>query len=120
MNETLVEFCLRIKNQLEVLHWQTGSYARHMAYGATYEAIGDFIDALMESYQGKYGRVRIENPIVIKNIDDDTVGIFADETIELLVSWVPTFFEDNDNDLLNIRDEILAQFSKLKFLISLN
>ena len=46
------------RDQSHIFHWQTkgpGSFAAHMALGAYYEAIPDMIDALVETYQGKYG-----------------------------------------------------------------
>lgn len=46
------------KNQAKVYHWQVleeGSYAAHKALDEYEEAIGDVIDGLVESYQGRFG-----------------------------------------------------------------
>lgn len=46
------------RDQAHIFHWQTtgpGSFAAHMALNAYYDAIPAMVDALVESYQGKYG-----------------------------------------------------------------
>ncbi len=48
------------RDQAHIFHWQTtgpGSFAAHMALNAYYDAIPAMVDALVESYQGKYGIV---------------------------------------------------------------
>ena len=120
MNESLVCFFLRIKAQLEILHWQTTSYARHMAYGRIYDALQELVDGFIEAYQGKYGRLSIEEAVIIRNIEDEELDSFIDDTITALNSEIPSMLDENDTNLLNIRDEILDQFNILKYLLSLN
>jgi len=58
MFEKLISTLMASRDQSHIFHWQTkgpGSFAAHMALGAYYEAIPDMIDALVETYQGKYG-----------------------------------------------------------------
>ena len=58
MFEKLVSVLMGSRDQAHVFHWQTkgqGSFAAHTALGAYYEAIPDMLDALVETYQGKYG-----------------------------------------------------------------
>ena len=40
-----------------LLHLQSRSYAQHVALGGLYEELGELVDGLVESYQGKYGIV---------------------------------------------------------------
>lgn len=37
-----------------ILHWQTKSYAEHVALGEFYDSLSDLVDTLVESMQGKY------------------------------------------------------------------
>jgi hypothetical protein len=37
-----------IQTQLRFFHWQTKSYARHQAYGGTYDAMDGLIDNFVE------------------------------------------------------------------------
>lgn len=49
------------ETQTHILHLQTksqSSFAEHMALGGYYDEIGDKLDGLIESYQGKYDIVK--------------------------------------------------------------
>ena len=41
--------------QTQVYHWQSKSYAEHIALNEYYDGVPDIIDGIVESYQGKYG-----------------------------------------------------------------
>ena len=49
---------LKIQQQLRIFHWQTESYAQHKAFGKAYEEFDDLIDTFVETYIGKYGKVK--------------------------------------------------------------
>lgn len=51
----MMSLILHSRTQTHTLHLQTESYPEHMALNAYYTGIGDLIDGLIESYQGKYG-----------------------------------------------------------------
>ena len=38
-------------------HWKTTSYAAHVALGAFYDDVIESIDAIIENYQGMYGKI---------------------------------------------------------------
>ena len=67
---------------------------------------------------GKNGRVRISGPIEIQNLGGDVEQI-VDGYIETLVGMTDVLDPQRDTDLLNIRDEILSEFNKLKYLLTL-
>ena len=50
MSDVIITKLLGLQNQLQILHWQTKKYARHMAYGDTYETLEDLIDTFIEIY----------------------------------------------------------------------
>ena len=51
-----VNFFLGLQMQLKVNHWQTKGYARHNAFGSTYDELQDLVDRYVEEAMGKYGR----------------------------------------------------------------
>lgn len=51
----LISYLFHSRTQTHIFHLQTTSYAEHMALNAYYDGIIPLIDALVESYQGKYG-----------------------------------------------------------------
>lgn len=107
-----------IQTQLRFFHWQTKSYARHQAYGGTYEAMDGLIDTFVEVLMGKYGRVPAI-PFKIYNRNEKDITAFIEETITYLLSLNNELNPQTDTDLLNIRDEMLSEFNKLKYLITL-
>lgn len=120
MKQDLISFFIQVRSQLQVLHWQTESYARHMAYGRTYDAIGDAIDTFIEVYQGKYGRIKVSTQVTLFNVVDENANQFVDSVITTLSNDITSMLDaKKDTDLLNVRDEILSSFNTLKYLLSL-
>jgi hypothetical protein len=66
MNTVIIKF-VQLQAQLLICHWQTKKYARHIAFERTYNSIHDDVDKFIESYQGKYGRFKVESDIDIKD-----------------------------------------------------
>jgi hypothetical protein len=117
----IILFFLHLQNQTQVLHWQTTSFARHKAFDDTYNALGGHIDAFIEIYQGKYGRIYLEgnSPYQLHDIDGEDVNGQISDWIEVLTVELPSILDDMDTDLLNIRDEMLSILNKLKYLLTL-
>ena len=109
---------VEIHNQLRFFHWQTTSYARHQAYGGAYEALDGLIDNFVEVLMGKYGRVPAL-PMKVYNRNEKDCMTFIEETIAYLLMLSTALNPQTDTDLLNIRDEMVAEFNKLKYLLTL-
>ena len=112
---------LTILNQLKVYHWQTTSYAQHQALGGAYDALNVLIDQFIEVYMGKYGRIEAKGgstTVDLFNTDQLPVDGFVNNAVEYIVSLeIPD--KNADTDLMNIRDEMLAELNKLKYLLTL-
>lgn len=109
---------VQMEQQMRIFHWQTKSHARHKAFGKVYSNLGDLIDTFAEAWMGRNGRVRVSGPIEVQNLGGDVEQI-VDGYIETLVGMTDTLDPQRDTDLLNIRDEILSEFNKLKYLLTL-
>ena len=71
---------------------------------------------------GKYGRVEFssgEGTINLKNTNTLQLNDFLKENIEWLKSLNEKLKSDNDSDLLNLRDEMMAEINKLRYLLTL-
>lgn len=121
MKEELILKLVQIQNQFRFLHWQTFGDAKHRAYGELYESMGDHIDTFTEAMMGKYGRPSFPTEFVIAFQDIKSMDLqsFIDGIVEFLVSFTDKLDPKYDTDLLNIRDEILAQINKTKYLLTL-
>lgn len=72
-DETLVELVMDLLHSATVthiMHWQTESYAAHIALGEFYEAIPDLVDAVVEAYQGKNNVIFAKFPIEMGFYED--------------------------------------------------
>ncbi len=119
MNEVILKI-VEFQNQVRILHWQTNSFARHKAYDTIYEKLGELLDEFIEVYQGKYPKLEIkDSTITLKNLDSIELNEYIGQFIAVLQNEVPEKLEENDTDLLNIRDEILGTVHKLKYFCTL-
>jgi hypothetical protein len=120
-NELLIQF-ICLQEQLRVLHWQTKSYARHKVYGKKYDSIGELVDSFMEIYMGKYGTVEFdgeEGVISLKNTKSLDLNEFIKSNLEFLISLNDRLDGKKDTDLLNLKDEMMAELNQLRYLLSL-
>ncbi len=118
----IVTNLLTLHNQLKIHHWQTKSYAEHQALGGAYNEFSDLIDEFVEVFMGKYGRIESKDgfKIELSNYKEISPTDFVDKYVNYLVNELPKTLEKTDTDLLNIRDEMLSQLNKLKYLLTLS
>lgn len=116
----LVSPLLRIQEQLRIFHWQSETYAQHKAFGKAYENLGDLVDKFVEVYMGKYGKVKakLTYNIELDNFSESYLD-YINGYIDYLLSINNELSADKDSDLLNIRDEMLAELNQLKYLLTL-
>jgi DNA-binding ferritin-like protein len=107
---------LVFQSQLKVMHWGTESYAEHNAYGSTYSDVDSGLDALVESYQGYHGRIDFGSNCDFISFKDVEVNSWLGSILECLNSLRE---ELKESDLQNLTDEIIANVSKLKYLLTL-
>ena len=121
MKEELTLKLVQIQLQFKFLHWQTFGDAKHKAYGDIYDSLGDIIDKFVEAMMGKYGRVEFDSEfsIMFQDIKSLSVQNFMDGITEFLVGMSDHLDSRYDSDLLNLRDEILADINQLKYRLTL-
>ena len=119
----LMNLLMTMRDQLRLYHWQTESYARHKASDEFVTKATEILDKIMETHQGKYGRVKVNNntnTIVLENLDDNSIVEFLKTTHTFFVSDFPDYINKNANtDLLNLRDELLQSINKTLYLFTL-
>jgi DNA-binding ferritin-like protein len=109
-------FTIQIINKL--YHLNTTSFARHKAADGFDDSIQTHIDRFAETYIGRYKVKPVVNSI---KIDQD---FMSDDGIERLLIQVRQYLETlntmfTDADLLNIRDDLLADVNKTLYLFQL-
>lgn len=115
----IVSTLLTIRNQVKLYHWQTKSFADHKATDDLTAALDLAIDKFVEVYMGKYGRPKVSTGIKLHNFNSNAARQFVSKQTLYLVNVLPRKIKKNDSDLLNIRDEILAELNKIRYLFTL-
>jgi hypothetical protein len=110
-------------NTIKLYHWQTSSYPRHKATCDLLATVLPLIDTFVETYMGRYQRPSFESGFKmtvqeLKDNDDSAPSLIKDY-IFYLKNDLPKYVDDNDTDLLNIRDEILSNLNKTLYLFTL-
>lgn len=121
MTEQFILKLVQIQAQFRFLHWQTMGDAKHQAYGKIYSSLDEHIDTFAETMMGKYGRPKFEPEFMISFQDISSLSVqnFMDGICEFLVSMTDELDSRYDTDLLNLRDEMLGDINKLKYLLTL-
>ena len=122
MSGEIVNLMLTLRNQVKIYHWETMQYARHKSTDDLVDKLDDSIDKFVEVYIGKYGRPKLTprtGTIRLRNYDDVQAPALLNEAIIWMTNRLPALLSKNDTDLLNIRDEILADLNQTLYLFTL-
>jgi hypothetical protein len=108
---------------MRILHWQTTSLGEHLAFDKFSDAINTIGDKLMESIQGKYGR------IFLGGIDSFQIADYSNLKIHVFLLDIDNFFSNEiytcgidriaDSEIENIVQELRGELDKLKYLMTL-
>jgi len=114
----LVSRLLDSQRQIHIFHLQTKSFAEHKALKDYYDAIGDLVDSLVESFQGKYGIVTGWKSF---QAEDYTGGEQVISYLKSLVDYnaqVRTSIKDSyiQNQLDEVETLLQSTIYKLRFL----
>ena len=114
---------LSFRDQLKIYHWQTHSYTRHKAADKLVETMTEQMDRFLETLQGSINLKMVvpkKKPyITFENQTDTTIVVLLNEFKKWLNTNLPDKFTPMDNDLKNIRDEILGSVNKSLYLFTL-
>jgi hypothetical protein len=122
MSAEIIHLMLSLRNQVKLYHWQTMSFPRHKATDELVGKLDDNIDKFVEVYIGKYGRPRLtsKHGIHLHNFSDKQATRFLQNAVSWLTHELPKKLKPIDTDLLNIRDEIIADLNQTLYLFTLH
>ena len=114
----MISLLLHSRTQAHTLHLQTDSFSEHMALNGYYDGIGDLVDGLVESFQGRYGIVTgykgegqwIENTSDIVKyfealcmyVEKNRVSLVQDSYIQNQIDEVVALIESTKYKLVNL------------------
>jgi hypothetical protein len=118
-----IHFFLQLRDQIKLYHWQTRVYSRHIATDKILENLEKAIDSYVEVYFGKYGRVKLTGKnaqISLQNITDAGAVRIINAAVKYLQGPLTKSLKTvQDSDLINIKDEIIADLNQLLYLFTL-
>lgn len=115
MISELVSRVFQARNVAHVHHWQTKSYAQHMALGAFYDGVIDAIDTIVENYIGMYGSFKPET--VADNAIEDISAYLQDEA-----DWIELNRDEisqGSSSIGNLIDNLTSVYTKTVYLLQL-
>jgi DNA-binding ferritin-like protein len=117
----LVIIFLELLNMVKLYHWKTCSFSEHKATDELYDRMNEHIDKFVEVLLGKdQSRIHmVENRIDL--LDVDKKSQFQERIFEYrtFLTELDIFFDKSrDMDLLNIRDEVLADINQFLYLMT--
>jgi hypothetical protein len=122
MSAEIVCLMMTLRDQVKIYHWQTMSFPRHKATDDLVGKLDENIDKFTEVYMGKYGRPKFggrTSSIKIRNFHDKEAPALLKSAIDWLSHKLPKHLKSGDTDLLNIRDEIIADLNQTLYLFTL-
>jgi hypothetical protein len=121
MSKEIVLFMLTLRNQVKIYHLQTLSFPRHKATDELVDKLDDNIDKFVEVYIGKYGRPKLgKTSLKLRDFHDTDGPRLLKDAIKILNTVLPKQLKQTDTDLLNIRDEIVADLNQTLYLFTLH
>ncbi len=124
MEAKLIETFFEMTNTIKLYHWKTTSYSEHKATDELHERLSGHIDKFVEVLLGKMVPNRINykknsTPIHDFSDKDAFIGIIVHYR-GILIELSNMLNSSKDSDLLNIRDEMLADINQFLYLMSLS
>ena len=124
----LMTIILNLLNNVKIYHWKTRSYSVHKATDELYEKLNEQIDQFVEVLLGKKRNISVNREQILKlesiKIKNFNFKIFKKEIEKYKIILInltkdKLIKEDEDMDLINIRDEMLATLNQFTYLLTL-
>lgn len=122
MSADQIHFFLHLRDQIKLYHWQTRVYSRHIATDNVLEKLDKSIDSFVEIYIGKYGRTKVGGKnasITLQNLSEAGAVRLVNAAVKYLQGPLTKSLKSFDTDLMNVRDEIVADLNQLLYLFTL-
>ena len=116
----IIKPMMEFRSQIKLYHWKTSSFSRHKGTDKFLEKFDNILDEFVEVLSGcRNEKVHDSFTIKFVSLTDKT----AEEYVIKFRDWVseklPNLIYDYETDLLNLKDEILANVNRLLYLFRL-
>lgn len=108
----VVKFLLGVLANLRLVHWQTKSYARHVASDSLLKELVSLTDTFVEAHMGRHGVPTVSGSIEL--LDKVDAPKYVKTVRDKLMS-----FKIEEPDLLSVRDDMIVVLNKTLYLFTL-
>lgn len=112
---------LQFQILLKIYHWQTHSYAKHIASDGLYSNISKNIDLIVETLQGENNkRIKFTQNCILDLQNQNDKSIL--QLMKDFKNWIEKDFIKmfpSSKFLVNIKDDIITDINKTLYLFSL-
>lgn len=117
--ETIAGKLTYFHTQLHLLHWQTTSYAEHMALGGLYDYVHDVKDEIIEKIMGYTGKR--PKAFKIEPLSDSANCAGVVSALITFAEQLEEYAEANGMpDIENISQSLSGEAAKVKYLLTLS
>lgn len=115
--EKIIGNFLVFRNQIKLYHWKTKSEPRHEATDEFLEKFDKKTDQFVEEMIGKRDKdIKDKFDISFTTLNDVTAKKYVIEFRDWISETLPTLIEEDETNLMNLKDEILGDVNKLIYL----
>lgn len=117
----IVLFFFELQMNLKMYHWTTTQYSNHKATDKLLDKMSDLIDSFIEKFMGAYTRpvMKSGSNVLIQNMTKTKYVKLLKTAQEYLRGDLEKVISKN-TELLNIRDEVLAELDQALYFSTLN
>ena len=116
-SSNLISFLFRLQVSTKMFHWQTRSYAVHVATDKLFDDVIRLTDDIIEQYMGLYGRPRMSANVTVPvtNMTKGSMTRLLRDGIAYLSTRLP-----KDQHIQSLRDDLTGAMAKVLYLLTMN
>ena len=103
--------------QIQLIHWQTKSYAEHQALGSLYDFVGDMKDDIVEKIMG-YANRRVK-PFKVEALSEIDCVTMVNNLITFAYNLIEWAKVNHYCDIENLAQSLSGEAAKTKYLLTL-
>ena len=117
----IVSFFFELQMNVKLYHWTTESYSNHKATNKLLDNLSDLIDSFVEKYMGAFSRpvLKSGSSVPIQNMTKTKYVKLLKQAQDYLRGDLEKVIAKN-TELLNIRDEVLAELDQALYFSTLS
>jgi len=116
----IVRPMMEFRGQIKLYHWKTSSFSRHKGTDKFLEKYDKLLDEFVEVLSGcRNEKIHDSFSVNYKKITDSTAEGFVIKFRDWVSNKLPALLYEHESDLMNLKDEILANTNRLLYLFRL-